>query len=253
MCARFASVPTSFVSHPTSFANAPTGFVSAPTRFVCIPTSFGNLPTSIASLPTRFGKLPTSFVSIPTSFAKLPTSFALAPTNVVHSKVMKDANATAVTPAAAIEQIRALRATLPEVATLTPKQRKMLRNSSQTDPLIVQSSLNTIGVSDVVAVGVGQPLENVRVLQQQAILWRAVEEEARNLLAGLAGANALRRDQLALLGIHAYAIASQAARVPENEVLISHVEEIRRLKRIARRKKGRKAPAAPPADDPSAE
>lgn len=143
----------------------------------------------------------------------------------------------AATPDAAIEQIRALRATLPEVAALTPQQRKMLRNSSQTAEPIVQSSLNVIGVSSVVSTAVGQPIENVRKLQQQAILWKAVEAEARSLLAGLVGANALRRDQLALLGIHAYAVAAQAARVPENEVLVSHVEEIRRLKRMARRKK----------------
>ena len=59
---------------------------------------------------------------------------------------------------------------------------------------------------------------------------------------------------LALLGIHAYAIATQAARVPENEVLVSHVEEIRRMKRIARRKKRRKSePSAPPADTPDVE
>jgi hypothetical protein len=151
----------------------------------------------------------------------------------------------AVTPDDAIEQIRALRATLPEVATLTPQQqRKMLRNSSQTAEPIVQSSLNCIGVSNVVSAGVGQPMEKVRALQQEAILWRAVEAEARSLVAGLAGANAIRRDQLALLGINAYAIAAQAARVPENEVLISHVEEIRRMKRIARRKKS--AEAQPP-------
>jgi len=55
-------------------------------------------------------------------------------------------------------------------------------------------------------------------------------------------ANAIRRDQLALLGINAYAIAAQAARVPENEVLVSHVEEIGRLKRIARRKKSAEVP-----------
>jgi len=160
----------------------------------------------------------------------------------------------AVTPDAAIEQIRALRATLPEVATLTPQQRKMLRNSSQTAPPIVQSSLNVIGVSSVVSSAVGQSIENVRRLQQQAILWKAVEEEARNLVAGLAGANALRRDQLALLGINAYAIAAQAARVPENEVLVSHVVEIRRMKRIARRKKGAKPePSTPTADTPEVE
>ena len=161
----------------------------------------------------------------------------------------------AVTPDAAIEQIRALRATLPEVAALTPQQRKMLRNSSQTAPPIVQSSLNMIGVSNVVSTAVGMPIEKVRTLQQQAILWRAVEEEARNLVAGLSGANAIRRDQLALLGINAYAVAAQAARVPENEVLVSHVEEIRRLKRIARRKKrgAKPEPAVPPADAPPSE
>lgn len=74
---------------------------------------------------------------------------------------------------------------------------------------IVQSSLNVIGVSGVVSTAVGQPIESVRRLQQQAILWKAVEAEARALLTTLAGANALRRDQLALLGVHAYAIATQ--------------------------------------------
>jgi len=164
------------------------------------------------------------------------------------NQVLNRANAVA--PDVAIEQIRALRATLPEVAALTPQQqRKMLRNSSQTAEPIVQSSLNCIGVSNVVSAGVGQPIEKVRELQQEAILWRAVEAEARSLVAGLAGANAIRRDQLALLGINAYAIAAQAARVPENEVLVSHVEEIRRLKRIARRKKS----AAPEPSAPTVE
>jgi hypothetical protein len=168
------------------------------------------------------------------------------------SQVLSRTNA--VTPDAAIEQIRSLRATLPEVATLTPQQRKMLRNSSQTAEQIVQSSLNVIGVSSVVSSAVGQPIENVRTLQQQAILWKAVEAEARNLVAGLAGANALRRDQLALLGMNAYAVAAQVARVPENEVLVSHVEEIRRMKRIARRKRSAKPePSAPLADAPPVE
>ncbi|HEX3581786.1 MAG TPA: hypothetical protein VH087_08480 [Thermoanaerobaculia bacterium] len=144
---------------------------------------------------------------------------------------------------AAMEQIRAFRARIPTAAMLSEEQRKLLRSSAQTDPAIVQSSLNIIGLSEVVSAAVGQPIERVRALQNEAILWKAVESEARSLVAGLAGANALRRDWLAVLGVHAYAIASQAARVPENEVLISHVEEIRRLKKNARRKKSVKTPA----------
>ena len=159
---------------------------------------------------------------------------------------------TALTPDAAIAQIRAIRAQLPEVGTLTAKQRAALRNSSQSSELIVQSSLNVIGVSDVIQSALGQPLENVRALQQDAILWKAVEEEARNFVTGIAGANAMRRHTLATIGAQAYAIGSQVAKVPENEVLVSHVEEIKRMKRIARRRKP--APTAPhqPSPIPSA-
>lgn len=48
--------------------------------------------------------------------------------------------------------------------------------------------------------------------QQDAILWKAVEEEVRNLLGGIAGANALRRHKLAQIG--ARAIGSQLALEP---------------------------------------
>ena len=155
--------------------------------------------------------------------------------------------ATPLTADAAIEQIRSMRAQLPAVGTLTAKQRKGLRNTSETSEAIVQASLNVIGVSDVVSAAVGQPVDNVRALQQEAILWKAVEAEARNLVAGLAGANALRHQKLVELGVQAYAIGTQVARVPENEVLVSHVEEIKRMKRIARRRK----PSTPVPQQPS--
>src|SRR5258706_12944294 len=115
---------------------------------------------------------------------------------------------TPLTPDAAIEQIRSMRAQLPEVATLTAKQRKALRNSSATSEPIVQASLNVIGVSGIVSSAIGQPLDGVRTLQQEAILWKSVEEEARNLVTGIAGANLLRRQKLAVLGAQAYSIGA---------------------------------------------
>lgn len=164
------------------------------------------------------------------------------------NQIINSSTTTPLAPDAAIEQIRSFRAQLPAVATLTAKQRKGgLRNSSETSEPIVQASLNVIGVSDVVSTAIGLPIENVRTLQQEAILWKAVEEEARNLVTGLAGANALRRQKLAELGQQAYNIGTQMAKVPENEVLVSHVEEIKRLKKLARRKKS----AAPSPQQPS--
>jgi hypothetical protein len=145
--------------------------------------------------------------------------------------------APALTPDAVIAQVRTLRSQLPAVAALTSKERRALRVGRTNSEPIVQASINVIGVSDNVSAALGQPIDTVRTLQQDAIIWRAAEEEVQNLLAGIAGANAIRRQKLAQLGAKAYAIGTQLASDPENEVLVSHVEEIKRMKRIARRKK----------------
>ena len=160
-----------------------------------------------------------------------------------------NSNSPTLTPDAAIEQVRTMRGQLPAVSALTLKQRRSIRNSPTSSEPIVQASLNVIGVSANVSSALGLPVESVRTLQQDAILWKAVEEEVRNLLAGIAGANAIRRQKLAQLGTKAYIIGSQLAREPENEVLVPHVEEIKRLKRIARRAKT--PPATPDHPSPS--
>jgi hypothetical protein len=146
-----------------------------------------------------------------------------------------------------IEQVRSIREQLPAVAALTVKQRAAMRTGVANSEPIVQASLNVIGVSENVSAALGQPMDIVRTLQQEAIVWKAAEEEVRNLLAGIAGANAFRRLKLAQLGAKAYMIGTQLARDPEHEVLVPHVEEIKRLKRLARRKKS----AAETPDQPS--
>jgi hypothetical protein len=155
--------------------------------------------------------------------------------------------ATPFAAATVIEQVRTLRSQLPAVTALTSKQRRAFRTDRAYAEPITQASLNVIGVSENVSAALGQPIDTVRELQQDAILWKAAEEEVRNLLAGIAGANAIRRQKLAQLGAKAYVIGTQLATDPENEVLVPHVEEIKRLKRIARRKKS----AADTPDQPS--
>jgi hypothetical protein len=155
--------------------------------------------------------------------------------------------ATGLAPEAVIEQLRALRAQILEVTPLTPKQRRALRNHATTAEPIVQASITVIGVSENVAHALGSPIDNARAMQVEAIRWKAVEEELRGLLSGIAGANFIRQQKLALLGSQAYSISAQLARTPENLVLVPHVQEIKRLKRLARRKK---KPAETP-DTPS--
>jgi len=108
------------------------------------------------------------------------------------------------------------------------------------------ASINVLGVLDNVSAAIGQPLDEVRQVQTDAIRWDAVIDEARAFLKNLVGANLVRRQRLALIGTQAYTIGTQLAKDPANAVLVPHVEEIKRLKIASRRGKKKQAPQTPP-------
>jgi hypothetical protein len=72
-----------------------------------------------------------------------------------------------------------------------------------------------------------------------------VADEVRAFLNGIEGANLNRRQQLALIGMQAYSIGTQLAKDPDKAVLVPHVEEVKRLKAVSRRKKATQAPQTP--------
>ncbi len=153
-------------------------------------------------------------------------------------------------PEAVVEVLRTTRAQIGEVAPLTAAQRKTLRGRIKTSNPILQASINVIGALDNVAQAVGQPADGVRQLYDEANRWTAVEDELRGMLNGVSGANLIRRQRLALITAQAYSIGSQLARDPANAVLVPHVEEIKRLKSFARRKKTAQAPSTPQSPAP---
>ena len=152
------------------------------------------------------------------------------------------------TPEAVIEQLRTMRSQIEEVAPLSKEQRKALKQRlrDQTAP-IVAASINVIGVLDNVSQAIGKPLDQVRQVQDEALRWDAVAEEARAFLNGIEGANLVRRQQLALIGVQAYSIGTQLAKDPANAVLVPHVEQVKRLKSVSRRRKTKQTPKTPPA------
>src|ERR1044071_7281690 len=85
--------------------------------------------------------------------------------------------ATSLAPPTVIDQVRSLRSQLPAATALTSKQRRAIRTGGASSEEIVQASLNVIGVSGNVSAALGQPIDAVRDLQQDAILWKAAEEE----------------------------------------------------------------------------
>ena len=148
-------------------------------------------------------------------------------------------------PEAIVDQLRAISMRMGEMAPMTAAQRKALRGRLRTPDPILQASINVIDALDNVSQAVGQPAEGVRSLQEEAVLWGAVEQELRSMLNGVSGANLVRRLRIDLIAAQAYTIGSQLARDPANAILLPHVEEIKRLKRSSRRKKAAQAPGSP--------
>jgi len=158
--------------------------------------------------------------------------------------------APTLTPEAVVEQLRTMRGQIGEVTPLTPVQRKTLRNQGRTTNPILQASINVIGAVDVVEQAVGQPADEVRQSYDDANRWTAVEDELRTMLNGIAGANLIRRQRIALVAGRAFNIGAQLARDPAHAVLVPHVQEIKRLKSFKRRKKAAQAPNPPQSPAP---
>jgi hypothetical protein len=152
-------------------------------------------------------------------------------------------------PEAIVDALRSISMQMVEMAPMTAEQRKALRGRLRTPDPILQASINVIDALDRVRQAVGQPAEGVRSLQDEALRWSAVEQELRSMLNGVSGANLLRRLRIDLIAAQAYTIGSQLARDPANAILLPHVEEIKRLKRVSRRRKA--APAPDTAESPA--
>ena len=156
---------------------------------------------------------------------------------------------TQIKPEVVIEQLRVMREQMPDLTPITPKQREILRRLGRASEAVLQASLNVIGASDNVSSAVGQPIEDVRGMQDESNRWTAVEDDLRTLLNAVNGANLVRRQRLVLLAGQAYLIGAQLARDPGHAVLVPHVREIKRLKKIERRKKT--ASDVPPPETPA--
>ena len=157
---------------------------------------------------------------------------------------------TMLEPGVVVEQLRTIRSQIGEVTPLTSSERSLLRRRGNISNPVVQASINMIGAHEQVSAAVAQPAEGVRGLYDEANRWTAVEDELRTMLDGVAGANLVRRQRIALIAGQAYNIGAQLARDPANAVLRPQVEEIKRLRRVPRRKKPADA-AQPPSPAPT--
>jgi hypothetical protein len=159
---------------------------------------------------------------------------------------------TGLSPEGVISQLRSMRSQMEEVTPLTQEQRNLLKRRIRTHAKpVVEASINVIGVLANVSQAIGQPLDDVRRLQDDSLRWEAAADEARAFLKGIEGGNLVRRQRLTIIATQAYSIGSQLAKDPEKAVLVPHVEEVKRLKDASRRRKKTQASGTPPKTPPT--
>ncbi len=151
------------------------------------------------------------------------------------------------TPEQVVEQLRALMASIPDVPSLTERERAVVRKSARIPEAEVQASINVVGALDKVSHAIGRPVEECRQLVEDTNRWDAVENELAGALKAVSGANLVRKQRLTVIAIQAYAIGQQLARDPENAAVVPHVKEVKRLKALRRRKTS--GSGTPPASD----
>jgi hypothetical protein len=117
---------------------------------------------------------------------------------------------------------------------------------------VLQASISVIGAENLVSQAVGHQSNDVQELCDDSVRWARVEDELRAMLNGVTGANLVRRQRLSAVANRAYGIGSQLSKDPEYAALVPHVEEVKRLRKLQRRKKPATTPQTPsPADTPA--
>jgi hypothetical protein len=156
------------------------------------------------------------------------------------------------TPEQFIEQLRALMAQVGSVAPLAAPQREIVRRQARVPQAVVEASINVIGAADAVSQALGVPVADVHQMLDEVTRWTAAEGELKAALSGVAGANLIRRQRIALVSGQGYNIGRQLARDPGHAALVPHVDEVKRLRKLSRGKK--RTPQAPsPSPAPAAE
>jgi hypothetical protein len=140
------------------------------------------------------------------------------------------------TPEEIIQQLRTLQQHVPDYAPLPVPASGSLQAVANVDDELVQAGISALGASTSLSSALGHDAEAVRLQRDDVSRWRAVEDELRTTLQGVAAGNLQRRHRLGLTTLQTYSIARQLVRHPQHANLLPHVATMRRMNKIGRRK-----------------
>jgi len=161
-----------------------------------------------------------------------------------------------ISPEAMVEQLRVLRAQIPQYAQLTAGEAQSLRGPANVHPDFAQAAINAVGASPRVEATVGQSAEELQAIAEAAGRWSTVEDELRAMLEGVSSGNLIRRHSLGRAALLTYAVSKKLVKEPEHADLLPHLAQMRRTNRLGHSRKS-VTPQAPqphaptPAPSPS--
>ncbi|HEX9981936.1 MAG TPA: hypothetical protein VGF69_01610 [Thermoanaerobaculia bacterium] len=154
-------------------------------------------------------------------------------------------NVATLTPEQFTEQVRALRQHVPGFAPLAVPQSVGLHRSANVDDSLVQAGISAVAASSAISSALGRTGDDLTQERAEVIRWRVAEDELRTLLEGVSAANLIRRHRLGVTVLQAYSISRQLVRTENFADLLPHVDTMRRLNKLGRRKRVEVAPPAP--------
>jgi hypothetical protein len=150
------------------------------------------------------------------------------------------------TPEEFIEELRALRARIPEFTLLSKEQQTdYQKRVAKLDPEFTLQAIAAAGNSEVVQVVLGNTAEELMQAQSEMGRWSSAESELRALLHGVTGANFVRRLRIGQAALETYNLSIRLAKRQEHSQLLPHVEQMRHRRKLLRRRRAAAEPEPP--------
>jgi hypothetical protein len=155
------------------------------------------------------------------------------------------------TPEAIVEQLRILRAQIPNYVQLSIPESASLRTVSSLNPQFTQAAIDAVGASPRVEGTVGHSAETLQGVGETAARLTKVEEELAAMLDGVSSAIMTLRHGLGRAALLAYAVTKKLVKEPEHADLIPHLASMRKANRLGRSRKTQPPVPAPVPSTPA--
>jgi hypothetical protein len=160
------------------------------------------------------------------------------------------AQETPMTPEAVVENIRALRAQIPNYGQLTVSTAQSLRAVASVNAEFTQTAIHAVSASETVQATVGRSAEEFQAAAEAVARWAMVRDEMKATLDGVTSAVLTMKHDLGQSVLLTYAVSKKLVKVPQHANLLPHVALMRKATRLAGRRKA-EAPAPEPNPAPA--